>query len=136
MSETAPKEMPKTKQQLDRLIQNLSGLIETRLKLFRLEMEEELSGAMALLITLAVILLLAGIAGLFLSIALALALGSWLGSHVYGFLAVAAIYILLLLIINNTKKTLKKGIRKGLEQQWSQLSGRVEEKTTELLEET
>ena len=130
------KPSPKTKQQLDRLIQNLSGLIETRLKLFRLEMEDELAGAIALFITLAVILLLAGIAGLFLSIALALALGHWLGSNIYGFLAVAGIYILLLVIINNTKKTLKKGIRKGIEQQWLRLSGRVEEKTTELLEET
>lgn len=121
MPENQQNETLKTKQQLDRLIHNMSGLIETRLKLFKLDAEQEFSRVLALSITLMMMCAVACVIGLFASIALAIALGEWLDNYAYGFLAVSGIYVLLLIGINYLKYSFRDNIGKEVERQWKKL---------------
>jgi len=84
---------------LDSVIDNLQGLVDTKLELLKLELKDEASNAFSKLATTLVIVFLALNVLLFLSITVALYLGILFGSYFYGFGIVTAFYAILLIIV-------------------------------------
>lgn len=80
-------------------MENVTGYVETRLKLFKIEAREEMSAALARLIQASLVFFLVFTVITFVNIAVGIALGLVWGSYVWGFLAVAAFYLLLVLIV-------------------------------------
>jgi uncharacterized membrane protein YqjE len=84
---------------LGNIIDNIKGLIDTRLQLIKLELKEDLSKAFA---NALIGLVLAGILffALFLiSIGLSIYFGELVDNYIYGFMIMASIYILLFFIL-------------------------------------
>jgi uncharacterized membrane protein YqjE len=96
MMELFNTERDKGQQHVDRLIKNLTGLLDTQLRLLRLEIKGELSNAIAVMAVVMFVSLLGAFVVVLLSIAFALALGNWIGSSIAGYLIVAALYAIVL----------------------------------------
>lgn len=84
---------------LDKVIDNLQGLVDTKLELLKLELKEEASNAFSKLGTSLVIVFLLVNFLLFLSISVAIYLGIIFGNYFYGFGIVTAFYALLLILV-------------------------------------
>jgi len=78
---------------IDRLINNLVGYVDTQFKLIQLEVKQEISNAITLLIVVLILGIFVGLAGLLLSFALAMYIGSLLGGLGWGFLILGVVYI-------------------------------------------
>lgn len=76
------------------LVGDLTSWVELRLKLTQLEVEERVEARLNDLIIKVIIGVVAGIAGLFALITLALAIGAWLGHPAWGFLVVTVLLLL------------------------------------------
>jgi len=83
----------------DSLISNLTGYLDTRLDLVRLELQEKVKSAFINTVHGATLALLGLLFLLFLSIFAGLALNDALDSHFWGFGIVAGIYLLLLVLV-------------------------------------
>ncbi len=84
---------------LDNLFDSISGYLETRLELFKLEAREEIAETTAKGIQAVIIILMFLFALMFLSMALAFFIGMWLDQVGYGFLIVGGFYAFLALTL-------------------------------------
>jgi uncharacterized membrane protein YqjE len=101
---------------LDGLVNNLTGYIETRLELIKLEVKEELAKAIAQL-TIVIVLLAAGsLFILFVSVSVALLIAQTLGL-LAGFSIVAGIYLVLAVVIGLLKRDIGKTLEQKLKDQ-------------------
>ncbi|GIL22696.1 MAG: hypothetical protein BroJett042_12090 [Bacteroidota bacterium] len=77
---------------LDNLVDNLSGYLETRLALFKIEVREEIAHVLAQALVIVTILLLSILFLLFFSVGLAHFLNGYFGQPYIGYWIVAGIY--------------------------------------------
>lgn len=92
---------------LDHVIESVSGYVETRLELFKLETQEELSSAVAKLIQFGLLFFLILFALLLFTVAGCIALGELLNSTSLGFLIGGGVYLLLGITLYILKDQLK-----------------------------
>lgn len=84
---------------IDSIIENLTGLIETRLELAKIELKEELAKIAARVIAMVVFSFLAVMIIIFFSIWLAAFLNAVLGSMWAGYAIVTGFYLLILILL-------------------------------------
>ena len=84
---------------IDAIIENLTGLIEARMELAKLELKEEVAKAGARIIAGVVLAFLLVMIIIFVSIALATWLNYLLGSMFMGYLIVTGFYLLVLVLL-------------------------------------
>jgi len=97
------------------LIEKLKDYLETKLELTKLKAIDRSADILATLIVIVSIILLGSLFILFISIALALIIGHWLGAAYYGFFIMGGLYALLLLLIyKRREKWIKIPIENGL----------------------
>ena len=84
---------------IDAIIENLTGLIEARLELAKLELKEEIAKAGARIIAGVVLAFLLVMIIIFVSITLAAWLNYLLGSMFFGYLIVTGFYLLVLVLL-------------------------------------
>ncbi|MBX2899676.1 MAG: phage holin family protein [Cyclobacteriaceae bacterium] len=77
---------------LEKLVDNLSGYLETRLELFKIEVREDVARVMAQALTVTAIILLSILFLLFFSVGLAHFLNDFLNKPYAGYWIVAGIY--------------------------------------------
>ena len=83
---------------VDSLLSNLTGYVETRVELLKVEVKEDLAKALAKAVSYFLIGFISALFLTFVSVALALLLGQRLGNFV-GFSIVAGIYLMTALIL-------------------------------------
>lgn len=83
---------------LDGLIENLSGYLETRIELLKLELKEDIARAMAKVAIVALIVVFLTLFIIFISVAVAYVLAESVGTY-GGFGIVGGVYFLLILIL-------------------------------------
>jgi hypothetical protein len=89
--------------------------LETQIELTKLKAIDKSSDIVSTAIVMVAVIFLGSLFVIFISIALALMLGNWLGSNLYGFLIVGGFYgVLLLLIYLKKDKWIKTPIANGL----------------------
>lgn len=81
---------------LDGVIENLSGYVEARVQLLKIEVREDVSKALARAVVMGVLLLLAFLVLVFFSIGFALFLNRFFDDNFVGFWLVAGLYLALL----------------------------------------
>jgi len=97
------------------LIDKLRDYLETKLELAKLKTIDRSADILASLVVIVSIILLGSLFILFISIALALMIGHWLGAAYYGFFIVGGFYALLMLLIYlRREKWIKIPIENGL----------------------
>jgi len=96
---------------LDGLISNLTGYVETRLELIKLEIREDIARSVARLTVLVVVIAVLSLFILFFSVSVALLIGEHLG-YFEGFAIVAGFYLLLTVMI----VVLRSSVSSALEQ--------------------
>ena len=84
---------------IDSIIENLTGLIETRLELAKIEMKEELAKIGARIIAMVVFSFLAVMIFIFFSIWMATLLNALIGSMWAGYAIVTGFYFLVLILL-------------------------------------
>ena len=84
---------------IDAIIENLTGLIEARMELAKLELKEEVAKAGARIIAGVVLAFLLVMIIIFVSIALATWLNYLLGSMFIGYLIITGFYLLVLVLL-------------------------------------
>ena len=83
---------------IDHLIENLTGYVETRVELIKIEVKEELAKSLAKAVAYLLIAFIAAVFIIFISTAAALGLAQALG-NVAGFSIVAGVYLVATLIL-------------------------------------
>lgn len=83
---------------LDKLFLNLTGYIETQVELVKLDLKDQAAESIQKLIQVIIIMLFAFIFIVFLSIAAAIGINVITGSKVIGYLSIALVYLIILLI--------------------------------------
>ena len=97
------------------LLANIRDYIETRINLLKLKAIDKSSGVISSVASVAFIVILGFIFILLLNIGIALLLGSLLGKAYYGFFILAAIYIIIGIILYNSRdKWLKTPITNSI----------------------
>ncbi|SHI00859.1 Putative Holin-X, holin superfamily III [Chryseolinea serpens] len=101
---------------LDTLIEHLTGFVETRIELMKLEIKEEVAKAMARVLILGLLMAVFTLFIMLISMAVAFKIGESLGASV-GFAIVAGFYLLVgvLLVL------MREGIRETLEKQLGEI---------------
>ena len=84
---------------ISKLKETFTEYIRVKFELFKLDLTEHLSNVLAQMIAYIVILIISGLVVTFLSIALANFLNSYFQNDSIGYLIVAGIYLLLLLLV-------------------------------------
>ncbi|MEO9805602.1 MAG: phage holin family protein [Reichenbachiella sp.] len=84
---------------ISKLKETFTEYIRVKFELFKLDLAEQLSNVLAQMIAYVVILLISGLMITFLSIALANFLNSFFKGESVGYLIVAGLYLLLLLLV-------------------------------------
>lgn len=79
--------------------ENIEGYIETRIELVKLDVEEKMTYAIVKMVKLMIFGFASVLFLLFLSIAVAQALNTWLDSRFWGYMIVAFFYLAVLLIL-------------------------------------
>lgn len=97
---------------LDKLLETLTGYIETKIELLKLDAKEELSVAMARLATLLVIAASALLAVFFLSFGMAYLLNQYLDSSYLGFVFVGGLYLILAALVYSRKEAIKSKLKR------------------------
>lgn len=98
---------------LDGLVENLTGYIETRMELMKLEVREEIAKAIAHLSILFFVLAAGSLFILFASVSLALLIGKYVGFF-EGFAIVAVFYLLVVIIIVLLRGSVSEALEKKL----------------------
>jgi len=101
---------------LDGFIKSISGYIEARVELIRLEIRDEITKHLSRLMVNITGLLLAMCALGFLSVTLALVLNETVKSPYLGFLIVGGCYSLLALIVFTFRTSISRSIQKGMKE--------------------
>lgn len=105
---------------VDNLLDNAKLIVETRIELFKAQLQESVAEALSKIIPMILLMLVASSFLLFLSISLGYLLGEQLNSNFYGFGIVALFYLLLTIIIavvynsKSAKQNLKAKILDGM----------------------
>ncbi len=94
----------------------LIGLIEAKLELKKLEVQEILGEQLTNLVYALMLLLIGLMVLLFLSILIASGLNSWLASAWYGYAIIGAIYVCVLIFWISQEFTIKRKIREITEE--------------------
>ncbi len=99
-----------------KLIDKISELIRIKLDQFKLEAQGQVASAVARIIVFLGFLVLTSFALLFFGLTLAYALNEWWDSSYLGFLAVAGLLVIAIVILGAINKTqsLAKAIEKGI----------------------
>lgn len=92
---------------------NLLGLVEKRVELFKVEMKEESARAAARLVVVVIVSLSLFMAALFISIGLSFVIGRMMNDEMLGFFIMGGFYLLILVILIFANKAL--GINQKLE---------------------
>ena len=100
---------------IDEIKYAVIGLIETKLELKKLEVQEKLSVQLTNLIFFLVTLLIGLVILIFLSILLATGLNIWLGSAWYGYAIVGSFYVVLLIYWVSQELYVKRRIEAKVE---------------------
>jgi hypothetical protein len=104
-----------TTESIKTLVDQSKDFLESKIELTKLKAIDKSADVVSSAIVTVAILFLGSLFVLFISIAIALMLGNWLGSAHYGFLIVGAIYgLLLLLFFLQREKWIKTPIANGL----------------------
>ena len=90
---------------LDKLFGNLTGYIETQIELVKFDLKEQAAESIQKLIQVIVIMLFAFIFIIFLSIAAAIGINILTNSNILGYIFVAGMYLIVLLIFVFDKNT-------------------------------
>lgn len=98
---------------LDGLVGNLTGYIETRVELVKLEIKEDIAKAVARLTVLVAVLAVVSLFILFFSVSIALLIGEYLGFF-EGFAIVAGFYLLLAIIFVALRSSVSEALEKKL----------------------
>jgi tetrahydromethanopterin S-methyltransferase subunit E len=98
---------------LDGLVNNLNDYVETRIELLKYEIKEDVARAIAKASIFLVLMLLAGLVVVFLSVAAALLLGTYVGTSA-GFAIISGFYLLLILIISLSRDRLSNAIEEDI----------------------
>ena len=105
-----------SKDQLDLLVKNIVGLVETYAKIIQLELKRNLSDALAVLIIVAFLIAIGSFALLFLSIGIAYIINYFTEWPVFsGFLIVFVIYVALLVILVKSKAKIRSKIQGAID---------------------
>src|SRR5688572_10195652 len=98
---------------VDSLISNLTGYIETRLELLKVEAKEELSRGLSNVLVFLLLAFVFALVIVFISVAIALVIGERMGSYT-GFGIVAGFYLLIGLGLLLSRDTLIQKLEKKL----------------------
>jgi len=101
---------------LDNLVSNLTGYIETRVELMKLEVKEEVAKALAQLSILIVLVATATLFIMFVSVALALLIGKYTGP-IGGFAIVGGFYFLIFILFLSLRANISTTLEKKLMEQ-------------------
>lgn len=94
---------------VDSLLDNLSGYVEARVELLKVEAKEEVAKALAQGMAYLFIAFTFALFIIFLSVAVALVLSEWLGNHV-GFFIVGAFYLVTGVILWFSREKIMAGL--------------------------
>jgi len=92
---------------IDSLISNLTGFVETRVELLKIEVKEDLAKGLAKAVSYLMIAFVSALFLSFISVAIALLLGQRLGNFA-GFSIVAGVYLVIALILWFSREKLTK----------------------------
>jgi len=99
---------------IDSIVDNLTGLVEKKVELFKIDLKEDAAKAGARIVVIAIMALSLFMAILFISIGLSFVIGNLLNSEMTGFFIMGGFYLLIILFfifLNNVfkiNKTLEK----------------------------
>ena len=79
---------------LDKILDNLIGYVETRLDLYKIQFKEEIAKAIGVLTLIMISVAVFGLMVVFLSLAVANELNAILNSNFIGFLVIAVLYLI------------------------------------------
>ncbi|MDB4447778.1 phage holin family protein [Roseivirga sp.] len=96
----------------DKLVETLTGYLETKIELLKLDAKEELSGFIAKSLIFLFVLVFAFLTLLLFSLGLSSVLNSYLGSSYLGFLIVGVIYLTLALLVYSQRSTLVNKVKR------------------------
>lgn len=98
---------------LDGLVGNLTGYVETRIELMKLEIKEEIAKSLAKVSVLVIVIASLSLFVLFFSVSIALLIGEHLGFF-EGFLIVSGFYFLIAVLVLLMRKSLSETMEKKL----------------------
>ena len=98
---------------IDNLIANFSGYIESRIALFKIEIQEDLARVLAKSLVYAAMMFFAFLFLVFFSIGLAQYLNSFFSDSFAGYWIVAGIYLMIFLFVLILQKPINKSIEKS-----------------------
>lgn len=107
---------------VDSLISNLTGYIETRVELLKVEAKEELSKGLSNILVFLLLAFVFALVIIFLSVAIALEIGERLGSFA-GFAIVAGFYLLIGLGLLLSRQSLTQKLEKKLSSMFNKKKG-------------
>lgn len=101
---------------IDSIVDNLTGLVEKKVELFKIEFQEDAARAGAKIVVLLILGLSAFMALLFFSIALSVLIGNLLKSETIGFLIMGGFYTLILIVFIFLNKffSINKSLEKSI----------------------
>lgn len=102
---------------LDKILETLTGYIETKIELLKLDAQEELSTLIAKLVTLSLIAACAFLAIGLLSFGLANLINYHLGSPYLGFVAIGGLYLILALLIYSQREVIRSRFKGGTKEE-------------------
>jgi uncharacterized membrane protein YqjE len=97
---------------LDSIVDHISGYVETRVALVKMEIREEIAGILSRTLMIIVMMLIAFLFLLFISVGTAWYLNTRLGDDFIGFFLVGGFYALLLILMFAFRKSLLKTLEK------------------------
>lgn len=101
---------------LDGLLENLSGYIDARVKLLKLEVREEVAKVMTQGLLLALLSLVGFLFIVFISIGIALFINQYYAESYVGFVWVAGFYLLFFIVMFGFRKQIHKKLEQHFEE--------------------
>jgi uncharacterized membrane protein YqjE len=97
---------------LDSIVDHISGYVESRVALVKMEIREEIAGILSRTLMIIVMMLIAFLLLLFFSAGIAWYLNTVFGDDFAGFFLVGGFYLLLLILMIAFRKSLLKSLEK------------------------
>lgn len=101
---------------INKLTSNLSNYIDTRVELIKLDTQEQIIKAVIIMFELLIVFVIVTITMVFLNLTLAYYLNNLLKSSYTGFMIVAGIHLILLILLWINKSALRRGFERTLYQ--------------------
>lgn len=98
---------------VDSLISNLTGYVETRIELLKIEAKEELTKGISSILVFLLMSFVFGVFIIFISVALALQIGKFTGT-IWGFVIVSAFYLIVGFALLMSRENLIKKLEKKI----------------------